>query len=277
MTMHAGSGHPGPSLSIADIVTALYFHEMRYDSTRPDLPERDRFVLSKGHAAPALYAALVEAGFVSRDELLQLRRIDGMLQGHPCITTPGVDATSGSLGLGLSVACGMALGAKMRDLDGRVYVAIGDGETDEGQIWEAALFAAHNSLDNLTAITDRNRYQYDGPTQEVLKLEPLGAKWRDFGWAVWEIEGHDFRQILQALREARDLKGQPQMILAHTIKGKGVSFMEGNQAFHAKAPTREQAERALAELSQRTESSAVGSSVQSWALGASRQASCARC
>lgn len=248
MTMQAQSGHPGPSLSAMDIITALYFHEMRYDPARPTMKERDRFVLSKGHAAPALYAALAEAGFFPKNELMHFRQVDGLLQGHPCVKTPGVDATSGSLGLGLSVACGMALGAKLCQSDARVYVVIGDGESDEGQIWEAALFAAHHALDNLIVFTDRNQYQYDGATSEVLQLEPLGDKWRAFGWAVWEIDGHDFQQILNVLEQARTLKGQPKMILAHTIKGKGISFMEGDQAFHATAPTREQAERALREL-----------------------------
>ncbi len=248
MTMHAGSGHPGPSLSIADMVTVLYFHEMRHDPALPNALCRDRFLLSKGHAAPALYAALVEGGYFSPDELLHLRQVDGLLQGHPCVKTPGVDATSGSLGLGLSVACGMAMGAKLKGSGARVYAIIGDGESDEGQIWEAAMFASHNSLDNLIVFTDRNRYQYDGPTSEVLQLEPLAAKWRDFGWAVWEIDGHDLRQILLALEEARACVGQPGMIIAHTVKGKGISFMEGNQAFHARAPTREEAQQALDEL-----------------------------
>jgi transketolase len=248
MTQYAGSGHPGPSLSALDIITALYFHEMRYDAAQPDMLERDRFVLSKGHAAPALYAALIKAGFVPRTEMMRLRTVGGLLQGQPCAKTPGVDCSSGSLGLGLSVACGMALGAKMRGSDAGVYALIGDGETDEGQVWEAALFAAHQCLDNLVVFTDRNNYQYDGPTCEVLGLEPLVDKWRAFGWSVWEIDGHDFRQILATLDEARAVKDQPKMIVAHTIKGKGISFMEGNQAFHAKAPTREQALRALEEL-----------------------------
>jgi transketolase len=246
MTLQAGSGHPGPSLSCMDIVTALYFHAMRYDPAQPQLLERDRFVLSKGHAAPALYAALLEAGFLTQDDLRGFRQVGGRLQGHPSVKTPGVDASSGSLGLGLSVACGMARRAGSQ---ARVYAVIGDGESDEGQIWEAALFAAHHKLDHLTAFTDRNRYQYDGPTCEVLGLEPLAAKWRDFGWAVWEIDGHDFRQILTALVEARACKGQPHMIIARTAKGKGISFMEGNQDFHARAPSREEAQRALRELS----------------------------
>jgi transketolase len=248
MTTQAGSGHPGPSLSIADLVTALYFREMRYDPAHPEWMERDRFVLSKGHAAPALYAALIEAGFVAPEALFHFRQVEGLLQGHPCVKTPGVDASSGSLGLGLSVACGMALGAKMAASPARVYAIIGDGESDEGQIWEAGLFAAHHHLDNLTVFTDRNMYQYDGPTSDILELEPLAAKWRSFGWSVQEIDGHDFSQILSALDKARQSAGQPHMILAHTIKGKGVSFMEGNQAFHATAPTREEAQRALEEL-----------------------------
>ena len=248
MTAHARSGHPGPALSLIDIVCALYFHEMRYDPANPRALERDRFILSKGHAAPALYAALVEAQILKVEELSTFRQCGGLLQGHPSSKTPGVDATSGSLGLGLSTACGMALGARMRGSAARVFALIGDGESDEGQVWEAALTAGHQHLDNLVVFTDRNGYQYDGPTASVLNLEPLADKWRAFGWATWEIDGHDFQQILAALHEARGVAGQPKMILARTIKGKGISFMEGSQVYHATAPTQEEAARALAEL-----------------------------
>ncbi len=248
MTAGAGSGHPGPSLSIVELLTALYLRIMRYDPRKPDLPERDRFVLSKGHAAPALYAVLAEAGFFPVEHLRSFRRVGGLLQGHPSNRTPGVDTTSGSLGLGLSAACGMALGAKMSRSPARVYAIIGDGETNEGQIWEAAMFAAHRCLDNLIVFTDRNRYQYEGPTEMVLQLEPLAEKWKAFGWAVWTIDGHDFLEILATLEEAWSIGNQPKMIIAQTVKGKGISFMEGNQAFHGRAPNAEEAERALAEM-----------------------------
>ena len=251
MTTEAGSGHPGPALSLVEIITALYFAEMRYDPAQPDMMERDRFVLSKGHGVPALYGALVEAGFVLADEMKRFRHADGLLAGHPCVKTPGVDACSGSLGTGLSIACGMAKGAKMRGSAARVYAVVGDGESDEGQIWEAALFAAHHRLDNLVAFTDRNKLQYSGRTCDVLELEPLADKWRAFGWAVWEIDGHDLEAILKALHEARDVSGQPKMIIAHTVKGKGISFMEGSQKYHGKPASAEEGRRALLELEER--------------------------
>jgi transketolase len=251
MTTEAGSGHPGPALSLVEIITALYFSEMRYDPTRPEMMGRDRFVLSKGHGAPALYGALVAAGFVSADEMQRFRHADGLLAGHPCIKTPGVDACSGSLGTGLSIACGMAQGAKMRGSGARVFAVVGDGESDEGQIWEAALFAAHHGLDNLVVFTDRNKLQYSGKTSDVLRLEPLADKWRAFGWAVWEIDGHDLEAILRSLEEARGIAGQPKMIIAHTVKGKGISFMEGSQKYHGKPTTAEEGRRALLELEEK--------------------------
>ena len=251
MTTESGSGHPGPALSLVEIIAALYFAEMRYDPAQPDKIDRDRFVLSKGHGVPALYGALIAAGFVSPQEMKRFRHADGLLAGHPCLKTPGVDACSGSLGTGLSIACGMAKGAKMRGSSARVFAVVGDGESDEGQIWEAALFAAHQRLDNLLVFTDRNKLQYSGSTSDVLRLEPLADKWRAFGWAVWEIDGHDFADILGSLQEARDVYGRPKMIIAHTVKGKGISFMEGSQKYHGKPASPEEGRRALLELEEK--------------------------
>jgi len=249
MTGTAKSGHPGGSLSAADIITALYFHQMRIDPQRPDWEDRDRFVLSKGHSAPALYAALAEAGYFPKEELLTLRKLHSILQGHPDMKkTPGVDMTTGSLGQGLSVANGMALAGKLDEKDYHVYAMIGDGESDEGQIWEAAMAAAHYKLDNLTAILDYNGLQIDGPVEEIMSTSPMADKWRAFNWNVIEIDGHNFRGILTALALALEYRGKPTIIIAHTIKGKGVSFMENVVDFHGKAPTQEQMEAALCEL-----------------------------
>ena len=248
MTSAAGSGHPGPAFSPVEIVAALYFAEMRIDPQRPDWPDRDRFVLSKGHAAPVLYAALHEAGFFSEQTMLTLRQLGSALQGHPHLKTPGVDATSGSLGIGLSQAVGMALGLKLRGSPGRVYAVIGDGECDEGQIWEAALAAPHFGLGNLAVFIDHNHYQFDGPVCEVMNLAPLADKWRAFGWRVEEINGHDFAEVLAFLERARASREQPSLAVAHTVKGYGVSFMAGSQAYHARALTPEETEQALAEL-----------------------------
>ncbi|BAF60931.1 transketolase, N-terminal subunit [Pelotomaculum thermopropionicum SI] len=249
MLCEAGSGHPGGSLSAADIVTALYFHELRLDPSRPDWPDRDRFVLSKGHAAPVLYAALAERGFFPVQELMTLRRFGSRLQGHPDMRKlPGVEMSTGSLGQGLSAANGMALAAKIDKKDYRVYVLLGDGEVQEGQVWEAAMSAAHYKLDNVTAFLDHNGFQIDGPVREVMSPEPLAEKWRAFGWHVISIDGHDFKQILAALDEARAVKGKPVMIVAETVKGKGVSFMEHQVGWHGVAPKPGEAERALAEL-----------------------------
>jgi transketolase len=252
MTTAAGSGHPGPAFSIVEILAALYNSEMRVDPKQPDWPERDRFALSKGHSAPALYAALYEAGFMSEATMLSLRQIGSPLQGHPDAKMAGVDATTGSLGLGLSQAAGMALGAKMRakmqDSSCRAYALVGDGECDEGQIWEAALAAAHFKLDNLVAFVDHNKYQFEGPVEQVMELSPLADKWRAFGWRVEEINGHDFSDILGFLSRSRESIGQPSMAVAHTIKGYGVSFMAGTQTYHARSLTLEESENALAEL-----------------------------
>lgn len=249
MTGAAGSGHPGGSLSAADIVTTLYFHVLRLRPEEPDWPDRDRFVLSKGHAAPVLYAALAERGFFPKEELLTLRKFGSRLQGHPDMKSlPGVEMSTGSLGQGLSVANGMALAAKLDGKDYRVYVLLGDGECQEGMVWEAAMAAAHYRLDNLTAFLDYNGLQIDGPVREVMSTEPLTEKWRAFGWHVLLIDGHDIGAILSAVEEAKETKGRPTIIVAKTVKGKGVSFMENQVGWHGVAPKAEQVAQALAEL-----------------------------
>lgn len=246
----AGSGHPGGSLSAIDILTALFFgNVMRYNPQNPRWEDRDRFILSKGHAVPALYAVLAEAGFIPEEWLWQLRKIDTPMQGHPSVKDmPALEASTGSLGQGLSIGLGMALAARLDNKDYRVYVMIGDGESEEGQIWEAAMAASHFRVGNLTAILDYNQYQLDGAIGEIMSIEPVVAKWEAFGWAVREIDGHDMRQILDALHWAREPRECPSIIVAHTIKGKGVSFMENNNEFHGKAPTQAELEQALAEL-----------------------------
>jgi transketolase len=248
MTSAAGSGHPGPSFSPVEILASLYFSEMRMDPSQPDWPERDRFVLSKGHAAPVLYAVLYEAGFYTEEVMLSLRKVGSLLQGHPHVKTPGVDATTGSLGLGLSQAVGMALGAQIKHGSSRVYAVIGDGECDEGQIWEAALAAAHFKLGNLAVFIDHNGYQFDGRVTDVMGLAPLAEKWRAFGWRVEEIDGHNFQDILEFLERSRRSSDQPSLAVAKTVKGYGVSFMAGSQEYHARSLTPEESERALAEL-----------------------------
>ena len=249
MTAKAGSGHPGGSLSAAEIVTALFFNHLRHDPSNPRWPDRDRFVLSKGHAAPLLYAALAEAGYFPFEELLTLRQLDSRMQGHTDMTsTPGVEMSAGALGQGLSFGIGIALAARLDRRDYRVYVLLGDGECDEGQVWEAAMAAAHFKVDNIVAIVDRNRQQIDGWTYEVMDTEPLAEKWRSFRWHTIEVDGHDLSQILSAFEEAATIKGKPTAVIAHTTKGKGVSFMENNLDFHGKAPTPEEAEQALKEL-----------------------------
>lgn len=245
----AGSGHPGGSLSAADMVTALYFEVMRIDPQNPAWPERDRFVLSKGHAAPVLYAALAERGYFPVEQLSTLRQVDSLLQGHPDMRkVPGVEMTTGSLGQGLSAANGIAMAGKLDGKDYRVFVMLGDGEVGEGQVWEAAMAAAHYKLDNVTAFLDYNGLQIDGRCEEVMSPEPLADKWRAFGWAVQEIDGHDFEQILAAVEKAKATRGRPSMIVARTVKGKGVSFMEDEASWHGTAPKPEQVEQALAEL-----------------------------
>ncbi|MBI2860734.1 MAG: transketolase [Chloroflexi bacterium] len=248
MIGEAGSGHPGGSLSAADILTALYFAWLRHRPAEPDWPDRDRFILSKGHSAPALYAALAECGYFPVAELRTLRQPGSRLQGHADRTcTPGVEMSSGSLGQGLSFGTGMALAGRLDRKDYRVCVLLGDGECDEGQVWEAAMAAAHFRLDNLVAIVDNNGLQIDGWNRDVMNLSPLDQKWRAFGWRVIEVDGHDIGQLLGALEEASQAE-VPAVIIAHTVKGKGVSFMENNVDFHGKAPTPAQVEQALKEL-----------------------------
>jgi transketolase len=249
MTAEAGSGHPGGSLSSADIVTALYFKVLRHDSQNPHWPDRDRFILSKGHAAPLLYAALAESGYFPVDELLTLRKLGSRMQGHTDRgITPGVEMSSGALGQGLSFGVGVALAARLDKKGHRIYVLLGDGECDEGQVWEAAMAAAHYKLDSITAIVDRNRLQIDGWCCEVMNTEPLPDKWRAFGWHVIEVDGHDMEQLIDAFAQAKKVKGQPTVVIARTVKGKGVSFMENVAEFHGKAPTADEAKRALKDL-----------------------------
>ena len=249
MIATASSGHPGGSLSAADIITALYFKVMRHNPQNPQWQDRDRFILSKGHAAPILYAALAESGYFPVEELLTLRKLGSRLQGHTDRNlTPGVEMSAGSLGMGLSFSIGVALAAKLNHRDYKTYALLSDGECDEGQTWEAALSAAHFKLDNLVAIIDCNQIQLSGWTRDIMNLEPLNKKWQAFGWHTIDIDGHDFDQILSAFQEAEKIIGKPTVIIAHTVKGKGVSFMENNVEFHGKAPTPEQAERALKEL-----------------------------
>jgi len=245
----ASSGHPGGSLSIADIITYLYYEEMNVNPADPNWADRDRLVLSKGHTAPALYAVLAEKGYFPREELKKLRQVDSFLQGHPDMKgTPGVDMTTGSLGLGFSAACGMALSAKFNGKSFRTYSIIGDGESEEGQIWEAAMFAAHYKLDNLVAIFDWNGLQIDGPVAQVMNPTPFDTKLAAFGFHVICIDGHDFEQIAAALAEAKTVKGKPTAIIAKTVKGKGVSFMENQVGWHGSAPNDEQYATAVAEI-----------------------------
>ena len=245
----AGSGHPGGSLSSADIVAALYFHAMRHKPENPKWRERDRFVLSKGHAAPVLYAALAEAGYINRDILWTLRQFGSPLQGHPDMRkVSGVEISTGSLGQGLAAGCGMALAGKLDDLDYKVYVLIGDGESQEGEIWEAAMQAAHHKLDNLIAITDYNNLQIDGRVCDIKDVCPIDKKWQAFGWHVICVDGHNMAEVVDALDEAEQMTGKPIMIEAKTVKGKGVSFMEDAGEWHGSAPNQEQMIAALKEL-----------------------------
>jgi len=248
MTTRSGSGHASSALSAVDIITALFFHQMRYNPKDPEWEDRDRFVLSKGHGCPVLYVALAEAGYFPKEELATHRKLGSILQGHPDMKTPGVEIPTGSLGQGLSAAVGMALAGKLDDKDYHVYVVLSDGELDEGNVWEAAMAAAHYKLDNITAIVDRNHFQVDGPTEEIMALNPLSDKWRAFGWNVMEIDGHNMREILVSLDEAVKMKGKPTVIIANTIKGKGVSFVEGDNKYHGKALSEEELALALKEL-----------------------------
>jgi Transketolase, N-terminal subunit len=249
MTANAGSGHPGGSLSAVELMSSVFFTQMRVDPKHPDDPDRDRFVLSKGHAAPCYYGVLAERGFISRDEFANFRQLHSILQGHPdAKKVPGVDASTGSLGQGVSIANGMALGAKLLGKDTKVYVLCGDGECQEGQVWEAFMSAAHYKLDNLTVMIDWNGLQIDGPNDEVMSLGDLPAKLRAFGFDLFEVaDGNDVEQVLAALN-APAAPGRPKCILARTIKGKGVSFMENQVGWHGKAPNEEQRRQALLEL-----------------------------
>ena len=248
-TFNAKSGHPGGSLSIADIITYLYFEEMNVDPKNPAFEDRDRFVLSKGHTAPALYSALALKGFFPFELIKTLRKPDSILQGHPSMRyTPGVDMSTGSLGQGISAAVGMALGAKLKGKDFRVYTALGDGEIEEGQVWEAAMFAGNRKLDNLVAVVDFNNLQIDGALDEVNSPCPIDEKFAAFGWNVIVINGHCFDEIDEAFKKAKETKGKPTCIVAKTVKGKGVSFMEDKCDWHGSAPNAEQYEQAMKEL-----------------------------
>ena len=249
MTGKAGSGHPGGSLSSVEIVTTLYWKVLQHSPTDPQWADRDRFILSKGHAAPLLYAVLAECGYFPVAELSTLRQLDSRLQGHADRTaTPGVEMSSGSLGQGLSFAIGVALAGRLNSQGYRVYALLGDGECDEGQVWEGAMAAAHFKLDSLVAIVDNNGLQISGWNCDVMNLEPLNKKWEAFGWHVIEVDGHDLTQLFNAFEQAKLVRGQPTVIIAHTVKGKGVSFMENNADFHGKAPSAAEVEIALKEL-----------------------------
>jgi transketolase len=260
MLAHAGSGHPGGSLSVIDILTTLYFGRLKFDPKRPDWPERDRVVLSKGHAVPALYAVLLRAGYFPEKQLITLRKLGSPLQGHPDRTAlPGIEAATGSLGQGLSISLGLALGLKLANVKSRVYCILGDGEIQEGQVWEAAMSAPklgqpQHALDNLAVILDYNQIQLDNFVKKVLDIEPVIAKWQAFGWPVIEIDGHDIAQITKALDQAEATAGGPTFIVAHTVKGKGVSFMENDPEWHGKAPKPAEAIKAIREVLGVTES-----------------------
>jgi len=252
MISEAGSGHPGGSLSSADIGTVLFFNEMKYDPNNPKWKDRDRFVLSKGHVAPLFYTLLAHAGYFDKSELLTLRKYKSRLQGHPAsYKLPGVEVSTGSLGQGLSIASGMALAGKKDNKSYRVFTLLGDGELQEGQVWEAAMFAAHKKLDNLCAIVDRNHLQIDGRTEDVLALEPLCTKWDAFGWQSILIDGHIMSEILSAFDQFHSTKHKPTVIIAKTVKGKGISFMEDQAGWHGKAPKGDEIEKALYEIKAR--------------------------
>lgn len=248
MLYRAKSGHPGGSLSAIDAIVALYFSHMNHNPKKPNDPDRDRFILSKGHAAPALYSALAESGYFSKKELINLRKMNCILQGHPaCLCTPGIEASTGSLGHGLSFAIGIALAGILDNRKYKVYAMLGDGETNEGQIWEAAAAASHYKLKNLTALIDRNFLQIDGPTEKIMKLESIRDRWTSFGWNTIEIDGHDIKKILETLDETK-FNETPNMIILNTIKGKGVSFMENNVDFHGVPPNEMEFKLAIEEL-----------------------------
>ncbi len=245
---NAKSGHPGGSLSIADLLTFLYYNKLSVYPNNPEEQQRDRFVLSKGHTAPALYAVLAEKGFFDKSELKSLRHIGAMLQGHPCIEIPGIDMSSGSLGQGISAACGMALAGKISNDTYKVYTVLGDGEIQEGQVWEAAMFASHYNLDNLIAVVDNNNLQIDGEISDVMSPYPIAEKFESFGWHAIKMNAHDFDDMERAFNEAEKISGQPVVIIQNSVKGKGVSFMENAADWHGKAPNTEEYEIAMKEL-----------------------------
>lgn len=244
----AGSGHPGGSLSAVELLVTLYFHTMKYDPQNPKWEERDRFFLSKGHAAPLLYAILAQAGYFPVQELMTLRKMGSRLQGHPNLELPGVEAPAGSEGIGLSLGVGTALAAKLDRKGYRVFVLMGDGEQQEGEVWEAAMTASKYKLDNLTAIIDRNGIQQDGLTEQIMPLEPLAAKWRAFNWNVIEVDGYEYIQLIEAFRLADSVKNRPTIVIAHTVKGKGISFMEWSPHYHGTPPSKEKMPDVLSEL-----------------------------
>jgi transketolase len=248
MICAAGSGHPGGSLSAVEILITLYYCKMDHRPENPDWPVRDRFIMSKGHASPVVYVTLANCGYFPREELKTFRKLGTRLQGHVHTGVPGVELSTGSLGQGLSVANGIALGAKIRGVKFKIYCVMGDGEIQEGQVWEAAMTAPHHKLDNICAIIDYNKVQENGPVSEIKTEEPLGAKWRDFGWHVIEVDGHSFKQLIKALDEFDKVAEKPTVIIANTVKGKGVSFMEGQYKWHGKAPDEKQLAEALKEL-----------------------------
>ena len=249
MLTESASGHPGGSLSIADIMSVLFFDEMNIDPKDPKNPDRDRFVLSKGHAAPVLYSALARRGYLEVEELNTLRKIDSRLQGHPNMNDlPGIDMSTGSLGQGISAAVGMALAGKLDKKDYRVFSILGDGELEEGQVWEAAMSASHYKLDNLTAFVDNNGLQIDGNIEDVMNPGPIDKKFEAFGWNVLKINGHDYDEIKDAIKKSKETKGQPTVVICSTVKGKGVSFMENEAGWHGNAPNKEQCEQALKEI-----------------------------
>jgi len=245
----AKSGHPGGSLSQMEFIVALYYNKLRHDPLKPSWADRDRFILSKGHGAPSLYAALIDLGYYAKSELLNLRKLESPLQGHPDMRRlPGLEASTGSLGQGLSVGIGIAQSARLDHRDYHTYVLIGDGEMNEGQIWEAAAYAGFHKMANLTTILDYNKFQLDGASSEILSMEPVSEKWQSFGWAVKQVNGHEMSEVLKGIEWARSIKDQPTMIISHTVKGKGVSFMENNNHFHGVAPTDDELKKALVEL-----------------------------
>jgi transketolase len=249
MIAGAGSGHPGGSLSAVEILAALYFKILKHNPADPHWVDRDRFILSKGHAAPVLYSALAASGYLPQEELCTLRKIDSRLQGHPeCEKTPGVEMSAGALGQGLSFGVGVSLACRLNSQNYRTYVLLGDGECDEGQVWEAAMAAAHFKLENLIAVVDNNGVQLDGFNRNIMNIEPLNKKWLSFGWKVIEVDGHDIAQLISAFKRAQKVIGQPTVIIAHTVKGKGVSFMENNPDWHGKAPNADELKIAMKEL-----------------------------